>query len=198
MTYLQPASFSVFAERNIRPTPGRMRKTMSSKQNPRPKTAVYRSPRHFPFSRTETFAPLRANEENDVFKTKSPSKDGGLSQPASFSVFAERNSRPTPGRERKMMLPKQRTPSSDGVFVLVGIVRLERTNEGVKDPCLTAWLYPNFNEKGTGKTYAFSYLGWVVGVEPTIFGTTIRRFNQLSHTHHVWHAMKDSNLRPTA
>ena len=139
-----------------------------------------------------------ANEENDVFKTKSPSKDGGLSQPASFSVFAERNSRPTPGRERKMMLPKQRTPSSDGVFVLVGIVRLERTNEGVKVPCLTAWLYPNFNEKGTGKTYAFSYLGWVVGVEPTIFGTTIRRFNQLSHTHHVWHAMKDSNLRPTA
>ncbi len=27
-------------------------------------------------------------------------------------------------------------------------------------------------------------MGWVVGVEPTIFGTTIRRFNQLSHTHH--------------
>ena len=27
-------------------------------------------------------------------------------------------------------------------------------------------------------------MGWVVGIEPTIFGTTIRRFNQLSHTHH--------------
>ena len=27
-------------------------------------------------------------------------------------------------------------------------------------------------------------MGWVVGVEPTIFGTTIRRVNQLRHTHH--------------
>ena len=87
-------------------------------------------------------------------------------------------------------------------------MRLERTTEGVKDPCLTTWLYPSIrrketartalNEKGTGETYAFYYVGWVVGVEPTIFGTTIRRFNLLSHTHHAWHAMKDSNLRPTA
>ena len=28
------------------------------------------------------------------------------------------------------------------------------------------------------------YLGWEMGFEPTIFGTTIRRFNQLSYTHH--------------
>ena len=27
--------------------------------------------------------------------------------------------------------------------------------------------------------------GWVVGFEPTVFGTTIRRFNQLSYTHHI-------------
>ena len=53
---------------------------------------------------------------------------------------------------------------------LVGIVRFERTHEGVKDPCLTTWLYPSvthpapysgirlsaaLNEKGTGKSYAF-------------------------------------------
>ena len=28
-------------------------------------------------------------------------------------------------------------------------------------------------------------VGWEMGFEPTIFGTTIRRFNQLSYTHHI-------------
>ncbi len=51
---------------------------------------------------------------------------------------------------------------------LVGIVRFERTHEGVKVPCLTAWLYPSIkaagkrrivNEKGTGETYAFYIWG---------------------------------------
>ena len=28
-------------------------------------------------------------------------------------------------------------------------------------------------------------MGWEMGFEPTVFGTTIRRFNQLSYTHHV-------------
>lgn len=71
-------------------------------------------------------------------------------QPAPFSS-------PAPLRDNEENdASKTKTPSEDEVFVLVGIVRLERTNEGVKDPCLTAWLYPNFNEKGTGKTYAFS------------------------------------------
>lgn len=52
---------------------------------------------------------------------------------------------------------------------LVGIVRFERTHEGVKVPCLTAWLYPSieaartprspFNEKGTGEPYAFNIWG---------------------------------------
>ena len=115
-----PASFSIFAKRNIRPTPGRMRKMMLPKQIPRPKTAVYRSPRHFPFSRSETPATLRANEENDVSKTNSPSKDGGLSQPASFSIFAERNIRPTPGRMRKMMLPKQIPRQKTGYLFWLG------------------------------------------------------------------------------
>lgn len=30
-------------------------------------------------------------------------------------------------------------------------------------------------------------MGWEMGFEPTIFGTTIRRFNQLSYTHHMVH-----------
>ena len=49
--------------------------------------------------------------------------------------------------------------------------------------------------------------GWVEGFEPSVFGTTIRRFNQLSYTHHIQfinrrkalrirrrRALKDSNL----
>ena len=28
-------------------------------------------------------------------------------------------------------------------------------------------------------------MGWEMGFEPTIFGTTIRRFNRLSYTHHI-------------
>ncbi len=32
---------------------------------------------------------------------------------------------------------------------------------------------------------AFINVGWEMGFEPTIFGTTIRRFNQLSYTHHI-------------
>ena len=34
---------------------------------------------------------------------------------------------------------------------------------------------------------AFINVGWEMGFEPTIFGTTIRRFNQLSYTHHMVH-----------
>ena len=55
-------------------------------------------------------------------------------------------------------------------------------------------------------------VGWEMGFEPTIFGTTIRRFNQLSYTHHInlnkflrlnneeikWRALLDSNQRLTA
>ena len=45
-------------------------------------------------------------------------------------------------------------------------------------------------------------MGWVMGLEPTTPGTTIRCSNQLSYTHHIcvlnWYARRDSNPRPTA
>ena len=41
------------------------------------------------------------------------------------------------------------------------------------------------NEKGTSDFSKVPVLlGWEMGFEPTVFGTTIRRFNQLSYTHH--------------
>ena len=33
-------------------------------------------------------------------------------------------------------------------------------------------------------------MGWEMGFEPTVFGTTIRRFNQLSYTHHIHGALE--------
>ena len=35
------------------------------------------------------------------------------------------------------------------------------------------------------EAYARSYVGWVRGIEPMISGVTVRRFNQLSYTHHL-------------
>ena len=67
---------------------------------------------------------------------------------------------------------------------------LEPANAGVKVPCLTTWLHPNREAAGgkgrSGRSGPSPrVLGWVMGLEPTIFGTTIRRVNQLRYTHHI-------------
>ena len=67
------------------------------------------------------------------------------------------------------------------------MVGFEPTNEGVKVPCLAAWLHPYNGKKGIGKNpNPFFLLGWVKGLEPSTPGTTIRCSNQLSYTHHIY------------
>ena len=65
---------------------------------------------------------------------------------------------------------------------------LEPADEGVKVPCLTTWRHPCV-EKGI-RDWDFSQslfcVGWVMGLEPTTPGTTIRCSNQLSYTHHIY------------
>ena len=39
-----------------------------------------------------------------------------------------------------------------------------------------------------------SLQGWKIGLEPTTFGTTIRRSNQLSYVHHVFSTVQRYNL----
>ena len=82
---------------------------------------------------------------------------------------------------------------------MAGIAGFEPTSDGVKVRCLTAWLYPSINEcrrhyKPAQAAFVRNKYGWEMGLEPTIFGTTIRRVNQLRYTHHKWHATQDSNL----
>ena len=38
-------------------------------------------------------------------------------------------------------------------------------------------------------------LGWIMGLEPTTFGTTIRRSNQLSYIHHVRHFLSNAGAK---
>ena len=62
---------------------------------------------------------------------------------------------------------------------------LEQANEGVKVPCLTAWLHPYWEERAGAKSHPSLFVGWVKGLEPSTPGTTIRCSNQLSYTHHI-------------
>ena len=39
------------------------------------------------------------------------------------------------------------------------------------------------------------FYGWKMGLEPTTFGTTIRRSNQLSYVHHVRHFLSNAGAK---
>ena len=68
---------------------------------------------------------------------------------------------------------------------LAGMAGLEPANEGVKVPCLTAWLHPYWEERAGIKSHPSLFVGWVKGLEPSTPGTTIRCSNQLSYTHQI-------------
>ena len=38
-------------------------------------------------------------------------------------------------------------------------------------------------------------MGWKMGLEPTTFGTTIRRSNQLSYVHHISHFLSNAGAK---
>ena len=128
--------------------------------------------------------------------------------PALFFMVSPAKSRTTV-REMKNNASIKNT-AEKAVFFMVAIAGFEPANEGVKVPCLTAWRYRSIIKPCEGifdrrksastreKACRGTLLGWVVGFEPTVSRTTIWRFNRLNYTHHIWHAMKDSNLRPTA
>ena len=80
----------------------------------------------------------------------------------------------------------------------LGQLDSNQRSDGVKVRCLTAWRWPNIGRRQTLANLPSLLMGWEMGLEPTIFGTTIRRVNQLRYTHHKWHATQDSNLWPTA
>ena len=81
--------------------------------------------------------------------------------------------------------------------MLAGTAGLEPAHEGVKVPCLTAWLRPRVNSAGTGeKPRSPAAVGWEMGLEPTTPGTTIRCSNQLSYTHHISTVWNPHGERP--
>ena len=60
---------------------------------------------------------------------------------------------------------------------VAGMAGLEPANAGVKVPCLTTWLHPNLESEtraGADAPALSHSMGWVMGLEPTTPGTTIR------------------------
>ena len=60
---------------------------------------------------------------------------------------------------------------------VAGMAGLEPANAGVKVPCLTTWLHPSMGSEaraGADAPALSHSMGWVMGLEPTTPGTTIR------------------------
>ena len=59
----------------------------------------------------------------------------------------------------------------------LGWLDSNQRNAGVKVPCLTTWLHPNMGGEpraGADAPALSLSMGWVMGLEPTTPGTTIR------------------------
>ena len=79
--------------------------------------------------------------------------------------------------ERVVSPPQAGTEHSAIPSDVAGMAGLEPANAGVKVPCLTTWLHPNIKgeARAGADAPALSHgMGWVMGLEPTTPGTTIR------------------------